>query len=59
MIPKLTNCDKLNMSLSQINRYEKKYTKMRYNNNYYIKHYGYDVSLEDWKIEVDKENYIY
>jgi hypothetical protein len=59
MIPTLSINDKLNMSLSQINRYEKKYTKLRHNNRYYISHYGYDVALEDWSIHVDGDDYIY
>ncbi len=59
MIPTLSNNDKLNMSLSQINRYEKKYTKLRHNNSYYISHYYYDVALEDWSLHVDRDNYIY
>jgi hypothetical protein len=59
MIPKLSINDKLNMSLSQINRYEKKYTKLCNNNRYYISHYGYNVALEDWSIHVDEDDYIY
>jgi hypothetical protein len=59
MIPKLTIGDKLNMSLSQINRYEKKYTKMTYNNDYYIQYYGYDVELICWDIKLDENDFIY
>jgi hypothetical protein len=59
MIPKLSVDDKLNMSLSQINRYEKKYTKMTYNNDYYIQYYGYDVELMSWDIKLDENDYIY
>ncbi len=59
MIPKLTPADKLNMSLSQINRYEKKYTKLTYNNDYYIQYYGYDVELDEWDIQFDEDDYMY
>jgi len=59
MIPKLTPEDKINMSLSQINRYEKKYTKLTYNNNYYIQYYGYDVELDEWDIQFDENDYMY
>lgn len=59
MIPELSPEDKLNMSLSQINRYEKKYNKMRHNNRYYIQYYGYDVALHDWELERDNNNYFY
>ena len=59
MIPKLTSEDKINMTLSQINRYEKKYTKLTYNNNYYIQYYGYDVELDNWDILIDDNSYIY
>ena len=59
MIHKLTISDKLNMSLSQINRYEKKYTKMIYNNDYYIQYYGYDVELFSWDIKLDENDFIY
>lgn len=58
MIPKLTNYNKLNMSLSQIRRYEKKFTKMRFNNRYYIQYYGYNVALHDWNVSRDDEGYI-
>jgi hypothetical protein len=59
MIPELTIQDKLQMTLSQIRRYEKKRTKMLHNNAYYIQYYGYNVSLRDWSLECDKEGYIY
>jgi hypothetical protein len=59
MIPELTIEDKLHMTLSQIRRYEKKRTKMRYNNAYYIQYYGYNVSLRDWSFEQDEDGYIY
>ncbi len=59
MIPKLTLDDKITMTLSQINRYEKKYTKLTYNNDYYIQYYGYDVELDDWDIQIDDDSYIY
>jgi hypothetical protein len=59
MIPKLTVGDKLDMTLSQINRYEKKYTKMTYNNDYYIQYYGYDVELICWDIKLDENDFIY
>ncbi len=59
MIPKLTPNDKMTMSLSQINRYEKKYTKLTYNNNYYIQYYGYDVELDQWDIRFDEDDYMY
>ena len=36
MIPSLTNSEQLTMTLSQIRRYEKKYTKLQKNNKYYI-----------------------
>jgi hypothetical protein len=58
MIPKLTPNDKLNMTLGQINRYEKKYTKLSKDNRYYLQHYNYDVSLNEWSIHVDAEGYI-
>ena len=58
MIPKLTPNDKLNMTLSQINRYEKKYTKLSKDNRYYIQHYNYDVALNDWSLHVDSEGFI-
>jgi hypothetical protein len=51
MIPELTPENKLDMSLSQIRRYEKKYKKLKFNNRYYIQYYGYDVALHDWKLE--------
>jgi len=57
MIPQLTNSDKLNMTLSQINRYEKKYTKMSKNNSYYIQYYGYDVTLEDWSTHLEPDGF--
>lgn len=56
MISKLTPDDKINMTLSQINRYEKKYTKLTYNNNYYIQYYGYDVELYNWDIVIDGDS---
>ena len=59
MLPKLTTNEKVNMSLSQIRRYEKKRTKMSFNNRYYIQYYGYDVALHDWSLENDEEGYIY
>ncbi len=58
MIPELSPENKLNMSLSQIRRYEKKYKKMRLNNRYYIQYYGYDVALHDWNLEIS-DDYIY
>ena len=59
MIPSLTSADKKNMSLGQINRYKKKYNKLRNNNKYYISHYGHDVQLHDWTIQVDDDKFIY
>lgn len=59
MIPELTLQDQLKMTLSQISRYEKKRTKMRYNNRYYIQYYNYNVALHDWEIIHDPDNYIY
>ena len=58
MIPELTSADRLSMSLSQINRYEKKFTKLLYNNRYYLQYYDYDVSLHDWSIRVDDDGFI-
>ena len=58
MLPELTTTDKLNMSLSQIRRYEKKRTKMTFNNRYYIQYYGYNVALHDWNLERDADGYI-
>lgn len=57
MIPELTSQDKLNMSLSQINRYEKKYTKLLKNNDYYIQYYGYDVVLNDWSMHIEPDGF--
>jgi hypothetical protein len=51
MIPELTREQMLNMSLSQMHRYNKKRTKMQHNNEYYIQHYNYDVPLYYWKLE--------
>jgi len=59
MIPELTSADRLSMSLSQINRYEKKYTKLRYNNRYYLQYYDYDVSLQNWSLKVDNKVFLY
>ena len=59
MLPELTQDEKLSMSLAQIRRYEKKRTKMRFNNRYYIQYYGYNVSLHNWTLERDQEGYIY
>ena len=55
MIQELTNSDRLNMSLSQINRYEKKYLKLTKNNRYYIQYYGYDVVLNDWSLHLEPD----
>lgn len=57
MIPELTSQDRLNMSLSQINRYEKKYTKLLKNNDYYIQYYGYDVVLNDWSMHIEQDGF--
>lgn len=58
MIPSLTNAEQLTMTLSQIRRYEKKYTKLQKNNKYYIQYYGYDVDLDDWSLHVE-DGFIY
>jgi hypothetical protein len=57
MIQELSNSDRLNMSLSQINRYEKKYLKLTKNNSYYIQYYGYDVVLNDWSMHVMSDGF--
>ncbi len=59
MIPELTPNQKQSMTLTQIRRYEKKRTKLMYNNRYYIQHYGYNVSLHDWDLQRDDDGYIY
>jgi hypothetical protein len=59
MIPELSPENKLDMSLSQIRRYEKKYKKLKFNNRYYIQYYGYDVALHDWKLERSSDNFLY